>query len=150
DRVDGGVTLEKTPDAGVEEPGRGCTGLQCQLAECSNGATTTISGVVYDPAGNNPLYNAQVYVPVLPRAALPAFTSGATCDTCGGTGAFNALRATQTDAAGRFTLSDVPAGEKIPVIVQMGKWRRAIVLSKVEKCTDNTVQNNCTAASSAD
>jgi hypothetical protein len=111
--------------------------------------TTTLSGTVYDPAGNNPLYNATVYIPINPKAALPAFSTGASCDTCGGS-SFAALQATTTDAAGNFTLSNVPTGSDIPIVVQMGKWRREILLTKVTSCVNNVVWNNCTTASPAD
>jgi len=144
----GGVTLE-WHDIEVTSAAE-CVGLQCQLALCGGAATTTISGRVFDPAGKNPLYNAEVYIPLHPSDPLPVFGSGASCDTCGGAAALDAIRATQTDANGNFVLADVPAGAKIPVVVQMGKWRREIVLSSVTACTDNAVKNNCTAASSAD
>src|SRR5690606_32772628 len=32
----------------------GCVNLQCQQTACTGGGKTSISGVVYDPAGNNP------------------------------------------------------------------------------------------------
>src|SRR5205823_6184552 len=56
----------------------------------------------------------------------------------------------QTDASGKFTLTNVPSGANIPIVVQMGKWRREIVLRTVSSCTDNTVVGNCTASSAAD
>ncbi len=40
-----------------------CPGLECKRVACDNGVTTTLRGKVYDPAGANPLYNVQVYIP---------------------------------------------------------------------------------------
>jgi hypothetical protein len=147
--AEGGITLQ---EASIEasSPDGGCSGLQCQIANCGGAVTTTLAGTVYDPAGNNPLYNAYVYIPEDPNAALPAFASGASCDTCGGSGSLHALQATQTDANGRFTLSNVPTGTDIPVVVQMGKWRREIRLTSVASCLSNTITGNCTAPNPAD
>ncbi|HEX2673080.1 MAG TPA: hypothetical protein VHM25_19505, partial [Polyangiaceae bacterium] len=149
--ADGGVTLKKADGGVTVKASNNCRGLQCQLVTCTGmGVTTTLSGTVYDPAGNNPMYNANVYIPVMPKEALPAFDTGASCDTCAGAPALVALRSARTDSSGNFTLSDVPVGANIPVVVQMGKWRREIVLKSVASCTSNAVTNNCTAASAAD
>jgi hypothetical protein len=140
-----GVTIT---DAGVSitpgEAGTGgsgpCKGLFCQIPVCDGGGKTTISGTVYDPAGKNPLYNAFVYIPTDPTVALPAFTSGASCDTCAGTGSISAISMAQTGADGKFTLSSqVPAGSGIPLVVQMGKWRRKVILPTVNPCVNNVV-----------
>ena len=149
--ADGGITLEKSDAGAVVKQSTNCRDLQCKLVTCTGmGVTTTISGTVYDPAGNNPMYNANVYIPVKAKEALPAFGTGASCDTCSGAAALVALRSTQTDSSGNFTLSDVPAGADIPIVVQMGKWRREIVLTSVASCTSNTVTGNCTAPNAAD
>src|ERR1019366_7674076 len=34
--------------------------------------------------------------------------------------------ATTTDATGSFTLTGVPTGKAVPVVVQIGKWRRVV------------------------
>ncbi|AKU96495.1 Tryptophan synthase alpha chain [Labilithrix luteola] len=46
-----------------------------------------------------------------------------------------------TDSAGHFVLKDVPAGDNIPVVAQIGKWRRKIVLPHVEACTDTKLDD---------
>ena len=141
----GGLTIT---DAGVSitpgEAGTGgtgpCRGLFCQIAACDGGARTTISGTVYDPAGKNPLYNAFVYIPTEPTVPLPTFTSGASCDTCAGAGAVAAISSAQTGPDGRFTLTtNVPSGTGIPLVVQMGKWRRKVTLPAITPCTNNVV-----------
>ena len=58
--------------------GLGCTGIRCNVETCSTaGVTTSVSGIVYDPAGVNPLYNVRVYVPNAPLDPIP---TGATCE----------------------------------------------------------------------
>jgi hypothetical protein len=144
---DGGVTLPGSIGGGS---GSGCQGLKCQVALCGgNPNATTITGVVTDPAGNVPLYNAFVYVPLNPDLTqLPvipdARTNNVSCDTCSGA-TLSAAAVANTGADGSFTLRGVPAGTNIPLVVQMGKWRRVIVISTVTQCVNNTVANNCTA-----
>jgi hypothetical protein len=111
-----------------------CVNLQCQQQTCAGGATTTVSGTVYDPAGNNPLYNVAVYVPNTEVLALP---SGASCDSCDNLYTGSPIAAALTDATGRFTMQNVPTGTNIPMVVQIGKWRRQYVLADVAGCQDN-------------
>ena len=123
----GGITL------GITEGGT-CTGLQCQVAKCDGGATTTLTGTVYDPAGLNPVYHAYVYVPV--SLTLPAIPAGAQKDACGGGGNLPpAVSYFYTGPDGKFTLTGVPSGVSIPVVVQAGKWRRMVVLPTVTACS---------------
>jgi hypothetical protein len=159
DVIDGGadVGLYQAPDGGITlDPGDGggnpgnCHGLQCNVVTCSSSANgTTISGTVYDPAGKNPMYNATVYIPVDETGTLPAFTQGATCDTCSGAAALNAVAVATTGPTGTFLMKNVPVGSNIPIVVQMGKWRREIVISSISPCADNTItptNGNCTAS----
>ena len=109
-----------------------CTGLCLQQKTCAGGGSTTVSGKVFDPAGKVPLYNVIVYVPNAPVAAL---TSGASCDRCGDVSG-DPLVSAITDTSGKFTLTNVPVGAKIPLVVQVGKWRRQLTITNVAECTD--------------
>jgi hypothetical protein len=44
------------------------------------------------------------------------------------------VTATTTDAKGHFTLTGVPNGSNIPFVVQIGKWRRKVMLPSVTAC----------------
>jgi hypothetical protein len=113
-----------------------CVNLQCQQTTCPAGATTTLTGTVYAPNGTLPLYNALVYVP---NAPVPAIPPGLACDRCGaippGQPVVNAL----TDAHGVFTLSNVPVGDQIPLVIQVGKWRRQVKVPSVLPCQENRI-----------
>ncbi len=123
-----------------------CQGLQCQVQNCGGSTHTTISGTVYDPAGNNPLYNILVYIPTFPNDPLPAITHGMSCDTCAAK-ITNAMATALTDAKGHFSIVDAPVGSNIPIVVQVGKWRRKYVMpSPTTACTDNPYPNSSTPA----
>jgi hypothetical protein len=44
---------------------------------------------------------------------------------------------TTSDVNGHFSLANVPVGSNIPVVIQMGKWRRQLMVPTVSMCTDN-------------
>ena len=127
-------------DVGVGEAAPPCKGLQCQVVSCGGNTHTTISGTVYDPGGNNPLYNILVYVPTFPNDPLPAITHGMSCDTCAAK-IDNAMATALTDAKGKFTITDAPVGANIPIVVQIGKWRRKFTMPNVAQCVDNAYPN---------
>jgi hypothetical protein len=113
-----------------------CTNLQCQLdkpGECT-GNGTTISGMVYDPAGKTPLYNVLLYVP---NTALAPIPTGASCDRCDSPISGTPVAAGLSDATGHFVIKNAPSGTNVPLVIQIGKWRRKIILPTVTKCQDN-------------
>jgi hypothetical protein len=111
-------------------------GLHCNVP-CSDGGTTSISGKVYDPAMKDPLYNAAVYVPATPLQPLPkGVPTGADACSCGALFKSGAVVSTTTAADGSFTLTNAPAGSAVPLVLQIGKWRRLVTVN-VTACQDN-------------
>src|SRR5215472_10903763 len=117
-----------------------CSGLVCMAVDCEGGTPTTISGTVYDPAGKVPLYNVIVYVPSAPVQPFP--TTGATCSPCGGTVSGSPVAATLTDAAGHFSLTNVPPGKSIPLVMQVGRWRRQVTIPSVTACAETVISDH--------
>ncbi len=113
----------------------GCLGSSCDPAPsaCPGGGQTTISGTVYAPSGALPLYNVMVYVPSAPLAPL---SSGVTC-ACEVSG--DPVASAITDTEGRFTLVNPPVGSDVPLVIQVGKWRRQFTLDSVGACADTPV-----------
>ncbi|MBX3187025.1 MAG: carboxypeptidase regulatory-like domain-containing protein [Labilithrix sp.] len=128
----GGPLLGPGGNDGGAKP---CVGLECQIVSCAGGATTTLTGKVYAPEGTVPLYNAIVYVP---NAPVDAFVNGVTCDKCGKVSGSPIVTAL-TNEKGEFKLENVPAGTDIPVVIQIGKWRRQIKVSTVNQCVENAI-----------
>jgi hypothetical protein len=86
---------------------------------------------VYAPNGTLPIYNALVYVP---NAPLTPFSAGLACDRCGALPPGEPVVSAVTDASGEFRLVNVPVGENIPVVIQVGKWRRQFTVPNVPAC----------------
>ncbi len=127
-----------------------CANLQCKavMDDCAGHGkpATSISGTVYDPAGSLPLYNVYVYIPnTKPDAIL---TGDPTCTQCEAPASGNPVVGVLTDAKGNFTLQQVtgdkwgvPSGDNIPLVLQVGKWRRQTTIPKVTACTANALPN---------
>lgn len=128
----------------IEEQVDACvTGLVATLAatDCPPGQVTTVHGVVTAPNGTLPIPNATVFVPNGPVGSLPA---GATCAKCGTILGATPLVRTTTGTTGAFSLTGVPPGTNVPLVIQIGKWRRQVVLPNVPACTDTAVAASLT------
>src|ERR1700687_1463723 len=77
---DGGPNNDGGPTTDGGPSDAGCVNLECRQAACPDGGTTTVTGKVYDPSGQVPLYNAMVYVP---NGQIQPFPPRASCDRCG-------------------------------------------------------------------
>ncbi|MDB4944222.1 MAG: Tryptophan synthase alpha chain [Labilithrix sp.] len=140
-----GYSVEAANEEGLDL-GDSCTkGRECKTGVCSpdsecvsrGAVTTTITGKVYDPAGANPLYNVLVYIPSDPEN-LPEINEGVQCTTCASI-AVNPFVATLTNTKGEFELVDVPVDKDVPIVVQIGKWRRSFTFDVTKSCNQNKV-----------
>ncbi|MDP9002159.1 MAG: hypothetical protein M3O46_18865, partial [Myxococcota bacterium] len=109
-----------------------CTNLCQQQMKCDGGAPTTITGTIFAGASPwtglppDPVPNVLVFVR---NAPLQPFTPGASCRQCGADVSGAPLVSTYTDFDGTFTLTNVPAGTNIPLVIQLGRWRREFKLT---------------------
>ncbi len=142
----GGSDAQGKPIPGV----CGCTGACSLIPDCGAGKTTTLSGKVYDPAGEDPLYHVLVYIANDPTdPALTSFPKGITCDVCGASAAGSPLisdptltdppAGTYTGVDGSFTLQNVPVGKALTLVIQLGRWRRVFKVDVTKSCDANTI-----------
>jgi len=121
----------------------GCTGLCQQQTTClATGATTTISGTVYAPNGTDPLYNALVFVPnggPAPAYGVQPFSAGVHCGQCGSEVTGSPLVSTVTAPDGTFQLQNVPVGTNIPLVIQLGRWRRMTFIPSIASCVNTAL-----------
>ena len=134
--------------------------------DCSGQASNTyISGKVYDPAGKRTIYGAVVYIPSNPSQVVdPMPFAGVQCTTCtnftyagppvpqahavtapDGSFKIGIDPSTGTDWAGG---NPVPVGSDIPLVIQIGKWRRMVTVSVVA-CQDNQIDKALTSLPSS-
>ena len=125
-----------------------CEGLQCQQTNCETGVCqqkpcpgggkTTLRGKVFDPAGKNPLYNVLVYVP---NAPIDPIETGPSCDRCDKPVSGKPVSWAMTDTKGSFVMDNVPVGSNIPLVIQVGKWRRVISLPPTTACAETVFED---------
>ncbi len=136
-----------------------CTGLCTQQAACTGATTTTLTGTVraglqegataWLPATTtpDPVPGVLVYIPTTPIAPFDPDPSSpqVQCQQCGADVSGTPLVSTTTNFDGTFTLSNVPVskstadGDKIPVVIQLGRWRRQFAFTISNSCGANPV-----------
>jgi hypothetical protein len=98
------------------------------------------TGVAY----GDPVPNVFVYIPnsaVQPFVPRSMETAAQQCSTCGADVSGSPLVQTTTAFDGTFTLSNVPVGTSIPIVIQLGRWRRQFTVSVGASCGANTVND---------
>jgi hypothetical protein len=123
-------------DTGSSEGAPPCTGIACNVQSCGGGVETTVSGYVYAPNGTLPLYDVQVFIP---NTALAPLAKGVQCENCGTPLSGSPIATALSDPTGHFVLTGVPTGADVPIVVQLGKWRRQTSIPKVNGCVDNAL-----------
>src|SRR5664280_2270558 len=120
-----------------------------QVSNCPAGTTaTTLAGTVLAPNGILPLPNALVYVPNGSTAypyGVTEFVDGVASNACQCNVSGSPLVQTTTGADGTFVLTNVPAGTNIPLVIQLGRWRRLITVPNVPQCTVTPVSTTLTS-----
>jgi hypothetical protein len=119
-----------------------CTNLCPNQVRCDAGMQTTVTGTVF--AGQSawtglapdPVPNVLVYVPNSP---VQPFTAGASCRQCGADVSGSPLVSTYSSFDGTFKLTNVPAGSNIPLVIQLGRWRRQFTIPTVPACTSTNL-----------
>lgn len=129
--------------AGSSLPGgaQSCTGLQCQQVTCPLGGTTSISGKVYAPNGADPIPGVIVYIP---NGTVQAFTDGVNLTSPNKEDAATLVTGSPlvqatTAADGSFTLTNVPVGTNIPLVIQAGRWRRQLTVASTSRCANTAL-----------
>jgi hypothetical protein len=112
--------------------------LNFQLSTAFAQCTTSVSGTVYAPNGTDPIYNALIYVPsgAPPTYGVQPFSPGVNCSQCGRDVSGQPLVWTVSGSDGTFTLTNMPVGVNIPLVIQIGRWRRVITIPSVTACAN--------------
>jgi hypothetical protein len=119
-----------------------CVNLCKQQSNCDGGPLTTITGKVV--AGTLQQYGSPDPVPgvlvYVPNSQVQPFSKGVQCSQCGADVTGDPLVQTTTAVDGTFTLKNVPIGNNIPVVIQLGRWRRQVTFN-VPGCVTTAVGN---------
>jgi hypothetical protein len=120
-----------------------------QAKDCPAGSSTAVKGTVYAPSGYPaikpdrgeaplPLPNAVIYVPNASMNypyGLSVLKDGVSGGACACEVQGEPLVQTTSSTDGTFTLTGVPAGNDIPLVIQLGRWRRLVTIPNVSACS---------------
>jgi hypothetical protein len=132
--AEAGADAKKPVDGSKEKDA--CTGIACDVQECAAGKETILQGYVFAPNGTLPLPDIQVYIP---NGNLEPFKPGISCIACGQPLSGEPITTAVTDETGHFVLTGVPTGMHIPIVTQLGKWRRQTYVPEVRGCETTTL-----------
>jgi hypothetical protein len=59
------------------------------------------------------------------------------CNRCGTLASGHPIASALSDARGRFRIANVAVGKDVPLVMQVGKWRRQVMVPEVRACEDN-------------
>lgn len=133
-----------------------CTGLCTNVMACTPTTHTKITGTITAPGHTNtavwgtpdPIYGALVYVPNgaagPPSYGVQAFATGVSCDSCSSLVTGDPLVGVTTGVDGTFTIDNAPCGTNIPLVIQLGRWRRQITIPSVACCATTALTNTQT------
>src|SRR5262249_11185018 len=69
---------------------------------------------------------------------------GVSCDQCDASVTGSPLISVTTGVDGTFQLDNAPCGVDVPVVIQLGRWRRQITVPGVKCCTSTTLTADLT------
>jgi hypothetical protein len=110
--------------SGGQPVGVACpSGWDCNVS-CPNKGTTSITGIVMDPMGVDPLYNIVAYVATTSLGTLPSgVLTGADKCSCSALFQGDPIVYATTNVDGKFTITNAPVGKDMTLVIQVGKWR---------------------------
>lgn len=126
-----------------------CTGLCLQQTNAATKIVGTVTAPGHDDVATwgkpDPIYGATVYIPNgaagAPTWGVTAFPPGVTCETCSGVTTGSPLVIATTGVDGTFAIANAPCGTNIPLVIQLDRWRRQIVIPSVACGATTTLTN---------
>jgi hypothetical protein len=133
--ADGGLVVQQTAYICNPSPAGTDAGMDSGTCQGMPSNTGILTGTVYAPNALDPLPNVNVYVPT---STVQPFTPGVSCGQCSDELSGSPSVKTTTAVDGTFTLSGVPAAASVPLVIQIGRWRRQVTVPVVA-CQSNPV-----------